>query len=159
MKDIFSQSMNRDFEEFMAIEPKSPPPMTSSVLLGRIASELNPKKIIIFLKLAVIQTVSGAVTLLFCPQFGISPTGMHGLMQLLSHLGEKVCMFGCGALFIGTSLLVSSMVLRPEEIRVLRKSPMLFPALLSFLALAVFLCLGSEVFESVTAAWILSVLS
>lgn len=143
----------KEFSEFITSDSVTAPPNLSNQILGFVSSDLNPSPWKVFTKASLIQAVTGFIVLLFCPQFGLSITGIHGIMHILMQYGEGVCMFGCGALFVGSSLFVSSLVLKAEEVRVLRRNRTLQTALLSLLTIGAFLCLGGEVIGLVTLAW------
>ena len=102
-----------------------------------------------------IHFVVGAFTLLFCPQFGVSLTSGRGLMPYLMKYGESLCMLGCGALFTALSILVASLVLRPEEVRVLKEKELLQLALLSTLSLGALALLGGEFALTFALVWLL----
>lgn len=145
----------RDFAEFASVEPGAVPATLSSSILDRVRSDLHPSAFKVFGKTAAVHTLVGAGTLLFCPQFGLSFTSSHGLMHYLMQFGESVCMLGCGAFFTALSLLVASLVLRPEEVRALKERQVLQLAFLSTLSLGAFLCLGGEVVLSLGLIWTL----
>jgi hypothetical protein len=144
-----------DYQEFVSAPRIPVPAALSEAVTNRIASELNPSSASVFLKLAGIQAFVGTATLAVCPQFGHSFTADMGLMPYLMRFGDSVCMLGCGALFTGLSLLVASLVLRPEEVKVLRRQRVLQIASVATLSLGAFLCLGSEIVAALGMAWIL----
>lgn len=145
----------KEFIEFASIEPVEAPAMVSAAVLKQVSDDLHPSAIKVFSKTALIHTLVGLTTLLFCPQFGLSFTSSMGLMPYLMKYGESVCMLGCGAFFTGISLLVVSLVLRPEEVRALKERQVLQLAFLSTLSLGAFVCLGGEVVLSLGLAWAL----
>jgi hypothetical protein len=146
---------NSEFEDFKNVEEVDPPGRVSEQILSRIRYDLNPSGLNVFKKLALIQFVTGIVTLMFCPQFGIGfLKNSMGLMGLLMKFGDNICMAGCGAVFLGLSALSAVVVLRPEELRVIKHNQMVqFPAL-ALSTLGVFVCLGAPVLTTLGLAWL-----
>jgi hypothetical protein len=145
----------QEFDDFLAADEIQPPKAVSLVVLSKVRRDLNPIAWLVFWKLAMIHVFVGTLTLVFCPQFGFSFTSSMGLMNVLMRYGEAFCMFGCGALFLGVSTLVASLLLRPEEIRVIRRHEVLQLTLLASLSVGVFLCvLGGGVIAALTGVWL-----
>lgn len=144
-----------EFKSFMDAAPIAPPQNVRENVLNYVHKELNPSSFKVFSKISLIHVVVGFVSLLMCPQFGFSPLGNMGLMSVLMKYGDAVCMLGCGAIFVGGTALISSFALRPEEVRVLRKTKALQFAVLGILSIGAFLCLGAEVLEGLTLIWML----
>lgn len=149
---------DKDFAEFLSAEDVSVPDALSRRLTARIRSELNPSPWTVFGKVALIQFLIGSASLLFCPQFGVAFTSSMGIMPYLMRFGDGVCMLGCGAVFTSLSLLVSSLVLPPEAVRVLKRGRILQLVSLATLSLGAFLCVGGEVVATLGLAWILGAL-
>lgn len=153
-KNSDNKTWLNEFSEFIAVDAGSAPRELGTQIRSLVSNDLNPSPWKVFSKASLVQVIVGFVVLLFCPQFGLSLTGVHGIMHLLMQYGEGVCMFGCGALFVGSSLFVSSLVLKTDEVRILRRNRVLQTALLSLLTVGAFLCLGGEVIGLVTLAWL-----
>jgi hypothetical protein len=80
------------------------------------------------------------VTLLFCPQFGVTFHAQGDFLYgAFRWLGEYGCMIACGAFFLGATGLSAAIMLRAQEVRVIRKSRGLQWVLLSFLSVGFFL--------------------
>jgi hypothetical protein len=142
-----------DFEDFMAGEEISPSKELDRTILSYVHRKMNPTGLQIFQKLTLIQLVTGMATLLFCPQFGISLTGSTGLMGVLMKYGDNVCIAGCGALFLSSSALASILLLRPEELRVLKRNQLLQFPVLALTTLGIFICLGAPVISTLGISW------
>jgi hypothetical protein len=142
-----------DFAEFSVTEPTAVPPATTRSIMEKVYSDLHPSALRVFTKTAIIHSLVGAVTLLACPQFGISPFGGHGLMHYLMQFGDSICMLGCGAFFTAFSLLIASLVLRPEEVRSFKGNEMLQLAFLATYSLGIFLFLGGQLVLSMALVW------
>jgi hypothetical protein len=145
----------KDYEEFSSASGEAVPVAMSAAISERVRSDLNPSAFRVFGKTAVIHSFVGAATLLFCPQFGVSFTSGMGLMPYLMKYGESVCMLGCGALFTAVSLMVASLVLRPEEVRALKENEILQLATLSTLSLGAISFLGGEIALTLGFVWLL----
>ncbi|MBI2707619.1 MAG: hypothetical protein HYX35_04840 [Proteobacteria bacterium] len=154
-KYLSSKEWIQEFQEFMSTEPIDPSEGVSQQILSQVHADLTPSAGKVFLRLSLIHAVVGAITLLFCPQFGISPLGGMGLMSLFMNWGEQACMLGCGAVFMGASFLVASCVLRVEEVRVIRKTELLQVGALGLLSLGIFLCTGLGVVFGLGLFWLL----
>ena len=144
-----------DFTEFLAAKPAQVPRDVSEKILSFVGRELNPSALTVFAKLAGIQFLIGSLTLLFCPQFGISLTSSLGIMPLLMNFGEEICMLGCGAFFLGLSLFAVSFILRPEEVRAIKRHEVMNLVSVATLALGVLVIIGGEVELTLGLIWLL----
>ncbi len=145
-----------EFEEFKNIEEISPPNRVTKLILSRVRHDLNPSSLSVFKKLILIQLATGFITLVFCPQFGIGfLKSSMGLMGVLMKFGDNICMAGCGAVFLGLSALIATLVLRPEEVRVLKKNELVQFPILALAVLGIFTCLGAPVLTALGVAWLL----
>ena len=143
-----------DFNEFLNSDAIAPIEKSTKAIFSHVIADLNPPEWYVFSKLALVQAVVGAITLMFCPQFGIGLFSDLGLMSLFMHYGETACMLGCGGVFLGSGALVSSIILKPQEIKVIRRNRMLQLALLGTISLGVFICLGASIAFALGAAWL-----
>lgn len=149
------QEWIEEFQEFMGADQAQVPKALSDSVLTRVHKDLNPSSWLVFAKVSAIHAVMGFITLLFCPQFGLGFTDGMGLMALFMRFGDQACMLGCGAVFMGGSLLTASLVLRNEELRVIRKTEILQVSTLALLSMGVFICAGVGVVASLGAFWVL----
>src|SRR5487761_2171922 len=108
-----SQEWIQEFNEFVEADSIQPPKHLTESIVTHVRANLNPSSWLVFAKLSAIHAVMGFITLLFCPQFGFGLTDGMGLMALFMRFGDQACMLGCGAVFMGGSLLTASLVLRP----------------------------------------------
>lgn len=143
----------KEFAEFSAAEPTTVPEALSNAVFARVEADLHPSAFRVFTKTAAIHTIVGAITLVACPQFGLSYFGNHGLMHYLIQYGESVCMLGCGAFFTVFSLLVASLVLRPEEVRAFKGNEILQLASLVTLSIGAFLFAGGTIVLTLALIW------
>ncbi len=150
-----SVDMDLEFETFKNSEEISPPKALTDNILLRVHKDLNPSGFSVFKKLAVIQFITGFITLLFCPQFGVGFFNSLGLMGLLMRFGDTICMAGCGAVFLGLSAFAAAIILRPEEIRVIRHNQFIQFPLLALLAIGIFICVGAPILATLGVSWFL----
>lgn len=152
-EDNLSEWMS-GFSEFLNAESVSPPVQLSDRIGGLVYASLNPSPFLVFGKFVVIAALASLVSLFFCPQFGYGTSG-PGLMMFLMDISPLLCHFACGILFVGVGVLVSTFVLRQEELRVLRETKFLQVSALSASMLGMFLCFGSQGFFTLELAWLL----
>lgn len=126
--------MRNEWNEFNTSTPISPPARITRSLEFRISSDLEVNRALLALKLVFVQAFAGALTLTFCPQFGVGPWGGgDGLMGILMRYGHAVCALGCGAAFFGLTAWLAVLILRPVEVLALRRLKLwYFPALVAF---------------------------
>jgi hypothetical protein len=148
-------SWEKDFKEFISAKSEIVPDFLSQNVLSEIGHELNPSALKVFVKVSLIQFIAGLISLLFCPQFGLSFSSRAGIMPYLMKFGDGICMLGCGALFTSLSFLAVSFFLRAEEIRALKKHEVLQLGSIATLALGSFFCLGGEIVLALGLVWML----
>jgi hypothetical protein len=139
----------------MNFENGGPPELITSKILEKVRRDLNPSAFLIFVKLAGLQVVTGFVTMLYCPQFGISLTSSSGVMSFLMKYDEHICMAACGALFLSLCGLSIVLFFRPEELRELRRNQLALFSSLGIGSLGIFVCFGSGVLSTLGMAWFL----
>jgi hypothetical protein len=147
--------LKEEFREFSSLEGISVPKNLSENIFKKIRADLNPPATMVFLKVTFIHLFVGLATLAFCPQFGVSFTSSMGLMTYLMQYGEAVCMMGCGALFIGASLLAASLLLRPEEVKVIHRNRILQITSLASLSVIVLSMMSGDVAITLGLVWML----
>ena len=129
---------DRDYEQFQNATPVEAPSQISRLVLDRVRLSLNPPQLLVFRKLLGVHFISAMVTLLFCPQFGVGPLGGGaGLMGFIMKYGYFACAFFCGAIFLGSSAVLSHLVLRREELRVLYRAGLWQFSLLGILSVMI----------------------
>ena len=153
MKKNEKLSWEADFVEFVSTELVDVPQSVERETLSAIARELRPSSLSVFGKVLAIHVVVGLITLSYCPQFGVGLTSGMGLMPFLMKFGESVCMLGCGALFLSFSLLAASLLLRTEEVRILKQNIVLQILSLSVLSIGTLLVAGAEVAAILALVW------
>lgn len=147
---------HNEFLEFLRAPAVQPPQWLSERILAFVHAALNPSPWAVFSKLALIQVFTGALVLSICPPFGINLGILgHGMMHLFMRFGEEVCAVACGALLTISSALVASIVLRPAELRVIRRNELLQFLTLSLVSLGGLICMGASVILGFGLLWLL----
>ncbi len=147
--------MKKEFIEFLSSEPISPPREISQNIIEKISRDLNPSSLSVFAKVSLIHLLVGSITLLFCPQFGLGFLSGMGMMHLFMTLGSFGCALLCGSFFLGFSTLTVALILRPEEIRVVRKNNFIQISLLAIFSLLIFMIFGEIIVSGHSMAWLL----
>lgn len=69
----------------------------------------------ILTKFILIQLLGAALTLTFCPQFGIGFPEGHGITHVLRMYGDWACAVFCGSLFLFIGTLLSTLIMNSDE--------------------------------------------
>src|SRR4051794_2306331 len=129
-----------DFLDFKNIEPVAPPLHLTETIVDEVHRNLNPSAWKVFSKLSLVHFLVGLVTLSICPQFGFRILGNGtGLMGTFMTLGPYACELACGSFFLGSSILVASVVFKPEELRQLRRNEFLAVSALALMSMGFFI--------------------
>jgi hypothetical protein len=146
----------KDYLDFKTSDSVSPPPRVSEQIMSQVRKDLNPSNWQVFSKISKIHFFAALITLSVCPQFGFRVLGSGlGLMEVFMAFGSYGCNVACGSFFIGVTMIASSVLLRPEELRQLKRNSFLEVSLLSFASLGVFIMVGSaEILFSFAVAWL-----
>ena len=147
--------INQEFNDFMNASDVKPPIKLSESVLAHVNQELNPSNQNVFLKMLAVHTVVSFFSLSICSQFGIQTLKVYDAMDsFMAVAGHTYCMAFCGLLYLGISALAFSFLLKPEDIKVIRRHKVLQLTLLTGTSLGVFLCLGAEVLLVPGALWV-----
>lgn len=153
-----------EFKEFVEVKEIEPPRNVTNAIFSRVRSDLNPSLKLIAAKLFGLHLAAGAIVLFFCPQLGVGALmGGHGIMHFFMYSGPVVCAGLCGAIFLGTSALFSTVFLTREELLVANRYRFLNVSFLAALSFVVIILSGGEadrlsylswIFGALTAGWI-----
>ncbi len=115
-----SENWLRELELFLQASPQNPPAALTEKVANVVGGELNPPMGQVVTKMLAIHLVAAISVLAFCPQLGVGPllSPGHGLMMIFMEFGPVACAASCGALFLGSSFLLSSLTLTRSELRV-----------------------------------------
>jgi hypothetical protein len=148
--------MNSEFKEFQEIEPVSPPKHLGEAILSRVRAELHPSALKVFAKLSSIHFFVAALTLAICPQFGFQIFGEgHGLMGYFMKFGHYGCMIACGSFFLGSSLLVATLLLKRGEVDVVRRNRFTQLTSLALLSLGFFIMFDPQILGMYALFWLM----
>lgn len=143
-----------EFKAFIQTEDVPVPKEVSENILNQVRADLNPSAWLVFAKLLGIHLVVGTLSLAVCNQFGLNPfRTTFSLSDYFMTFGHSTCMFLCGVLFIGLTVVLGQLVLRREELLVLSKNAPLQVFGLSVLSLAALIGFGAEVVLGIGALW------
>lgn len=148
------KKLNSDFADFLSVSEIQPPSHLSEKIISHVHRELNPPRTQVFLKVLGIHSVVSLFSLSICSQFGIQTLALFDVMNVFMEImGHAYCMVLCGFLYLSVSALAFSFLLKPEEIRSIRKDFYAQLIILAGLSLGVFVCLGAEVLIFPTLLW------
>ena len=151
-----NKKLSEEFAEFLSASELPAPLVLREAVLSEVHRDLNPSHKTVFLKMLGIHSAVSLLSLSICSQFGIKVLPLYDAMDaMMSVVGHTYCMAFCGLLYLGISALAFSLVLRPEEVKVIRRHKVLQLTLLSGLSLGVFLCLGAEVLLIPGILWLI----
>lgn len=143
-----------EFKEFLQAEGSSVPKEVSESILSRVRKDLNPSAWMVFAKLLGIHGVLGTLSLAICSQFGLNPFNTNfSLSEYFMKFGHSACMFFCGVLFIGLTVLLGSFLLRREELLVLSRNSPLQIFGLSVFSIVAFIGFGAEIVLGIGVLW------
>jgi hypothetical protein len=157
MKENSNENWERDFQEFLASPSTEPPSTATQRVLSVVRQELNPASWKVFIKLLIATSIGGAFSLAICPQFGFG--GPSWFMHFFMQYGDRFCSIACGAIFLTIGTLMASFFLRPEELRVVRRTRFLQFTLLALISLSAFVCAGVEFVFGIALFWILGAIA
>lgn len=145
-----------EFEEFKQSQSEIPPSHLSAQLFQSVEPDIKATPYWVFSKLSLIHLFSGLMTLSVCPQFGVRVWGEGlGLMKTFMGLGSYGCVLACGFFFMGSSLLLAALVLKPYEILAIRRHRFVEIGAIVLLSMGFFLMIDvKEVLTGLTLAWI-----
>jgi hypothetical protein len=154
-KNKIGTNWKEDFRAFLSVGATRVPSSLEEKVLGDIEKQINPSIMKVFSKALSVHFLISLLTFFFCPQFAFSLVSYFDLSSYLMKFGHTVCMIGCGAVFTGFSFATMSILLKPEEIRVLREHTAFYLLSLSGLSLGAFICFGADIVLGVGATWLL----
>ncbi len=159
MKPSLEKKFLKDFNEFLKAENVEILEKLSRSVFRESQKYLAPKSTLVFVKVLGLHLIAGVFSLIICDQFGIRPFDIgFSLSQYFMTWGHSVCMFLCGLVFLLASMLTALVVLRHEELVVLKKNSWLFILSLVLFSLGFFFVFGAELVLSFTLLWIVGAL-
>ena len=146
-----------DYQDFLNSDKVKVPDEVNANVLVNMQRLISPNALAVFLKLLGIHLVTGFLSLSVCHQFGFNPFNTErSLADWFMKLGgHHFCMFGCGTLFVGVSLLAAGYFFTVEEVRALRRTEFLQYLSLGLISLGLFTAFGVEFILSIAGLWLL----
>lgn len=151
--EIDEALLRAEFNAFESAQQHAPPPAAAEAIKTIVSRDLNPTFWRVLVRLFGITACAGALTLLICPHMGLGYGNMFGLMGIIMKLGDHFCQALCGAIFVGFGSLLAALVLRPEELRVIREERLLQFTVISASFLGLFVCAGAPAFSILGLSW------
>lgn len=147
--------LNKDYTSFEQCKESTVPEDLTNKVLETIEKKINPPVQNTIGKAFFLQTISGFLTLLFCPQFGLSLSGYSDLFDFLHRtFGNTICTIICSFIFILPGVIVTVNTLTSDEIRQLSEVRIPFQVSYSIVICALILMTGSESFSFSSVYWI-----
>jgi hypothetical protein len=143
---------SKEFQDLINAVDSVPTAKMSQRILSKVAKDLNPPVWVVFTRLTFLVLAVGTITLRVCPHLGIDL--FPGMGSFFSGLGETICMILCGGIFFGAGALAGSLILRPEEVKIIRHNKVLQLALLAILSVVTYIYLGDSIVATLGFAWI-----
>ncbi|MBC7714950.1 MAG: hypothetical protein H7177_16510 [Rhizobacter sp.] len=121
-----------------------------------IHNRLHPNMSFLISKIFAIHLATAVVTLSVCPQFGLSAFKMNfNLMNSFMVFGMPACNFLCGLFFTMTSTVMAAVILKRDEIRVLKFHKTLAASLLILASIGFFGIMNPNFFLEFSFLWLL----
>lgn len=150
------KDLQEDFAEFLSAPEMEPPAHVKEKILNYVHNELNPSRKKIFLKILGIHSLVSVFSLSLCSQFGIQTFPLYDAMnEFMKVMGHTYCLALCGFFYFAMSSSAFSFMLKPEEIRVIRKDKYAQLLVLTGVSIGVFLCIGSEILFLPSLFWMM----
>lgn len=137
-----------------------PPPAISQRIFSYVHAALNPSIPWTVFKVFLFHVLGSAVTLFFCPQYGISFIGSsQGIMPYIIKIHPAFCFVACGFIWMIGGQLLSYFLLTIDEKRVMGGYRWGFGFAAIGMSLLMFGCLGQLNFDLWLGLWILGAVS
>ncbi len=151
------QEWLKDYQEFIQADGVEVPKSVKGLVAFKIAKLMNPSALMVFFKILGFHLVVGFLSLSVCHQFGINPFNTERSLSdwFMSVGGHQFCMFGCGVLFVGVSLLAAGYFLTIEEVKALKRTEILQTLVLGVISLGLFVAFGAEMAIGIAGLWLL----
>lgn len=131
------------------------PNQLSDKILTNVHEKLNPNLSGLIAKVFCIHLITAVVTLSVCPQFGFKLFKLPvNLMHSFMAFGLPICNFLCGVFFTATSILVASMILNRDELRVIKFQKTLLSATLLLSSIGFFSIMNPNLFLEFSFLWL-----
>ena len=153
MKKTIEEQSVSDYTDFLSTQEFSPPSRLTERVFKDAEVIFSPSPFLVLGRLGLIVFIVGLINLVFCPQFGVGFVRVSGLFEFFMMFGHHTCKAFCGAFFLGTGLFLSTIILKIEDLKVLRQHRFLQISALSSIALVLFVAAGGAVYFTAALYW------
>lgn len=155
-----SKEWLREFKSFVDQKEVIPPLSCTRAIFQKVHTDLKPSLKVTVSKLIALHAVAAVIVFIFCPQLGVSAMiGGHGLMHFFMQFGPVACAALCGAIFLSTSAVLSTILLTREELNLANRYRFLNVSFLAALTFVGLILAGGEADRMSYVAWILGALT
>lgn len=155
MKSLTDRRIKTEFRAFLT-ESMEPPPEIGRKLREEIFRALHPSRSLTLLKVFLFHAAGSLVTLVFCPQYGLSLLRPLGVVpDLLMRVHPAVCFFGCGVLWMIGGQALTYRLLTIDEQRVMGNLRWGMALTITVVTILLFACVGSLEWDLWLALWAL----
>lgn len=128
----------KEYDSFCNLENhRSPVPELAKKIVTKIENQIKFSFYSLELKILGFYLFFCSLSLVFCPQLGVSSfifASQNSLMELLK-INHTLCAIGCGAVFMGIPSLIIGMILKENEVKIFNSFQFLFILFHSILAI------------------------
>jgi len=158
MKKTIEEQSVSDYAKFLTAQEISPPSHLTAKVFKDAEAIFSPSPFLVLGRLGLIVFIVGLLNLVLCPQFGVGFARESGLFEFFMMFGHHACKAFCGAFFLGTGLFLSTIILKIEDLKVLRQHRFLQVSALSSIALVLFVAAGGSVYFTAAVYWFIGAL-
>lgn len=156
MSDLSKSNLQNEFQIFLNSDKQIPDNLAANVVI-KISKLLNPNAGAVFIKILLFHFVVGFVSLSVCHQFEINPFNTEvSLANWFMNLGgHNLCMFGCGIIYLASSIIVAGLFLTKEEVKALKRTSFVQVVFLAGISLIAFALCGAHLAFTFVGVWLL----
>lgn len=153
---ILEKKLAQQFQDFVNTPEQSVPTHLSQQILKNHESQLKKDILRVAVKLLTIHGVTSTLSLFICHQFDMNPFNSSvSLSDYFMRFGHSTCMFFCGFLFIGLSLIMARSLLNSYDFQWIKRTFILQFLVLSTLSVGIFMLLGAQTTLTMISVWVL----
>lgn len=144
-----NSNKQKEFLDFLRAEEREPPPEVAQAVRSRLSRRLKWERPLVLGKFCSSHLLIAALTLSFCPQFGLGPflspgSSGHGISHHFMQIGPWACAIFCAFVFFASGLFVSKLILKRNEARRLAQTPWYVAVIYCASILILFLSIGDR---------------
>jgi len=147
---------DKGYKDFLDSAPVAAPNTLSKNILANIQEKIEPKILTLFMKLGLVQAVTGLFSMFICPQYGMSFSGDKTLYFFIQKtFGHYACMISCGMIFTLFAGLATLVIFTKPELKKLFKFQLLIFPIVAIFSMSVFSMIVQEFYLNVSLLWLL----